>query len=103
MNDDALNHYHPAVIFLFFCAVTVFSMCSLNPIVTAISIIASSIYMISLKGLYSFLHSLPFYLITVLIFAIVNSLINPRGLTLLFYIGGNPVTLEAFLRGMLSG
>lgn len=103
MQKDMLRLYHPLVIFTFFISVTVLSMCSLNPVFTSISLISGIIYFILLRGISDFLRSLPFYLFTLIFFALINGFFNPRGLTLLFYIGNTPVTCESILRGLLSG
>ncbi len=43
-----------------------------------------------------------FFLLLCLFFIICNPLFSHRGQTILFYLGGNPITLESFLYGLVS-
>ena len=100
---NIFSTYHPAVNLAFFLTALVLAMVSLQPVLISISIIAGSVYSIYLSGWRRFLSALWFRLLIFGIVMIVNPLVNHRGLTVLFEIWENPITLEALLNGMASG
>ncbi|MEA5004411.1 MAG: energy-coupling factor transporter transmembrane component T [Christensenella sp.] len=95
--------YHPGVIFLYLAAALVCTMLSMQPVYLLISFAAGSIYAVYLRGARKYFSSLKFLLIMFAIVAIVNPLFNHRGLTVLFYLFDEPVTLEAFVYGLCAG
>ncbi|HHZ06138.1 MAG TPA: energy-coupling factor transporter transmembrane protein EcfT [Clostridiales bacterium] len=103
MKMNVFEQYHPLVIFLYFCGAISFSMCTMNPFFITASFIAASLYFIYLKGFGAYLKSMKFYLIMFLVVMIINPLFNALGLTVLFYLWGRPITLEALMYGISSG
>jgi len=95
--------YHPVVVFLYIMSALILTMLTLNPVCIAISFLAGSGYAIYLRGMRKYLKTLRFVAIIFLIIAIVNPLFNHNGITILFYMGDNPITLEALLFGLASG
>jgi energy-coupling factor transport system permease protein len=95
--------YHPAAVFLYIMAALIFSMITLNPVCIVISFLAASGYSIYLNGAKSYLKTLRFVAVMFVIISIINPLFNHNGVTILFYMTGNPITLEACLFGMASG
>ena len=95
--------YYPAVVFLYIMAALIFSMITLNPVCIIISFLAASGYSIYLNGVKSYLKTLRFVAVMFVIISIINPLFNHNGVTILFYMFDNPVTLEACLFGMASG
>lgn len=95
--------YHPSVIFLYLAAALVCTMLTLQPAYLLISFIAGSIYAVYLSGARKYFSSLKFLLVMFIIIAVLNPLFNHRGLTVLFYLFDEPVTLEAFLYGLCAG
>lgn len=100
---NIFSTYHPAANLAFFLAALVLAMVSLQPILIAISIMIGSVYSIYLSGWRRFFSTLWFRLLIFGVVTIVNPLTNHRGLTVLFEIWENPITLEALLNGMASG
>lgn len=94
---------HPVIIFSYFVIVIVVSMVFMDPALLSISLIASFILSVRLKGKKAVKFNLIFALPLAIIIAIVNPLINTRGSTILFYISSHPITMEAALYGFASG
>lgn len=100
-NRDSFSGYHPAINFLFFGLVLLFSMCLMNPVCLLISLGSATAYHISLSGRravrFGLLYMLPLLLLT----AVVNPAFNHKGVTILAYLpSGNPLTLESLLYGL---
>lgn len=89
--------------FGYIMAALIFSMVTLNPVCIAISFLAASGYSIYLNGAKKYLKTLRFVAVMFFIISIINPLFNHNGVTILFYIFDNPITLEACLFGMASG
>lgn len=97
---DAFSTYHPAVNFLYFALVLVYSMWFMHPAALVISLagaFAWSVYLGGRKSLrFNLLAMLPMMLLT----ALVNPAFNHEGVTILAYLPtGNPLTLESILYG----
>jgi len=97
---DTFSTYHPIVNFTFFCAVISFSMVFLHPVFLIISMSGAFVYAVSLNGRRTLKFALIFLLPMMLIAGAVNPLFNHRGVTILRYIGDNPLTLESILYGV---
>ncbi|MGO1528302.1 MAG: energy-coupling factor transporter transmembrane component T [Senegalia sp. (in: firmicutes)] len=96
----AFDSYHPIVIFSYFCAVILFSMFFIHPIFLSISLLSSIMYLVVLKRFHktkkTVLLSIPIFLII----AISNPIFSHRGVTPLFYVNYNPITLESIIYGL---
>ena len=102
MNE--FKNYHPAVNFLYFTAVIIFSMVLMHPLCLAISLASAFAYSIMLSGKRA--AKLNFFCLVPMIF--ISALINPAfshgGTTILCYLPtGNPLTLESILYGAAAG
>lgn len=100
---SVFSTYHPIINFGFFCAVIGTGIFLHHPIFVGAGMLAALIYAIMLGGKGTIKFAALFALPMVLIFTIVNPLINPRGSTVLFYTQYSQVTLEAVIYGLLSG
>ena len=99
-NRDSFSGYHPAVNFLYFALVLVFSMFFMHPACLLISLASAIAYNISLNGRKAVRLQVVYMLPMMLIAAIVNPAFNHEGATLLAYLpSGNPLTLESILYG----
>ncbi len=97
---NEFSRFHPAVNFLYFSAVLLFSMFLMNPVCIFISLICSLSYCIRLRGVKAlrgfFLALLPVMLTA----SVLNPLFNHEGATILAYFpSGNPLTLESIIFG----
>ena len=100
---SVFSTYHPIINFGFFCAVIGTGIFLHHPVFVSVGILAALIYAIMLGGKGTIKFAALFALPMVLIFTIVNPLINPRGSTVLFYTQYSQVTLEAVIYGLISG
>lgn len=96
----SFDKYHPIVIFLYFLSTILFSMFFMHPVFLAISLIASIIYLLILKGFQTSIKTILISVPIFLIIAISNPLFSHRGVTPLFYVNYNPITLESVLYGL---
>ena len=94
--------FHPLVNFFYFCAVIVIAMFSMNPIFLAITFITGFFYSAVLGGVKTVKMNIIMALPIIILTMIINPISNHRGVTILFYINGNPFTLEAIIYGMAS-
>lgn len=102
--SDTFSRYHPAVNFLFFALVLVFSMVLMHPVCLLISLLGAMLYVIQLNGRKGLRFSLKIALPVMLLAALVNPAFNHAGVTVLTYLpGGNPLTLESILYGLAAG
>jgi energy-coupling factor transport system permease protein len=97
---DTFSTYHPIINAIFFCAVICFSMVFLHPVFLAISMSGAFIYAVSLSGKRTLKFALLFLVPMMIVAGAVNPLFNHRGVTILRYMGDNPLTLESILYGV---
>lgn len=98
MNE--FKNYHPAVNFLYFAAVILFSMLLINPVMLAVSLVCAVTYSIMLSGRRAVRFNLVCLMPMLLAAVIINAAFNHRGVTILAYLpSGNPLTLEAIAYG----
>ncbi len=81
--SDTFSRYHPAVNFLFFALVLVYSMVLMHPVCLLISLLGAVLYVIQLNGRKGLRFSLRFALPVMLLAAIVNPAFNHAGVTIL--------------------
>lgn len=100
---SAFGDFHPIVNFIYFSYVIGISMFFMHPVMLAISAAGAFAYSIYLSGrraaIFNFVGVFPM----MLLFAIMNPLFNHRGITTLFYLKNNPITLESILYGISAG
>lgn len=95
--------YHPAVCMLFFLAVICFSFCTRHPVYVVLTCLFSGAYFIYLKGARPFIRSLAAFIPMMVFIALLNSLFNVAGLTLLWAWGPFNVTAEGVFYGLAVG
>ena len=98
----SFSSYHPIVSFLYFTIIIVVSMIFMHPVFVGISLITSIIYSFILDKNKAKQLTL-FGLFMAITICIANGLFVHRGITVLFFFRGNPITLESILYGALSG
>ena len=94
--------YNPISVFAFYAGVTLVVMFSMDPVLLALSLAGSlAVYAVVLgrKGR----RGLWFYLVLPLILGIGNPLLNHNGMTVLFVLNHNPITLESMCYGFGMG
>ncbi|MGN0628279.1 MAG: energy-coupling factor transporter transmembrane component T [Oscillospiraceae bacterium] len=100
--ESGLALYHPLVSFSYFVAVIAGTLLFIHPFFSYISLACAIVFSALVNGKKTLWATLGFGVPMFLFIALANPLFNHRGATILFYIGGNPVTMEAFLYGLVS-
>jgi energy-coupling factor transport system permease protein len=103
MRRDVFAGYHPAVNFFFLCGAIFLGLMIQHPIWTAISLSAATTYALLLGGQKALRFLLTFVLPIFLLTALLNPLFVHQGVTILFYLRDNPITLEAMIYGITRG
>ncbi len=97
---NAFSSYHPAVLMLYFIAVLLVAMFTQNPVLLGLALLGGVSFCTLLERPKDFLHNMAFYIPLFLMIAVTNPLFSHNGMTPLFFLNGNPVTLEAILYGL---
>ena len=100
--ERALASYHPIISFLFFFIVICMTMLYMHPVLIGISFMGALIYSIILNKEKT-IQTLKFAITMVLVVTVANGLFVHRGVTVLFFINSNPITLESIFYGFTSG
>ncbi|MCQ4862721.1 energy-coupling factor transporter transmembrane component T [Pseudoflavonifractor phocaeensis] len=97
---DTFSTYHPAVNFLYFALVLVFSMWFMHPAALCISLAGAFVWSVYLGGHKAMRFTLLTMLPMMLLAAVINPAFNHKGGTILTYLPtGNPLTLESIVYG----
>lgn len=99
---DAFSSCNPLVNFVFFAAVLVITVFFLHPVLLGISLVSALAYSIYLNGAKAVRFNFALLLPLMLVAAFINPAFNHAGMTILLYVDGNPITLEAILRGVAA-
>lgn len=97
---NAFSSCHPAVLLLYFLAVLPVAMFTQNPVLLALALLGGVSFCTLLERPKDFLRNMAFYVPLFLMIAVTNPLFSHNGATPLFFLNGNPVTLEAVLYGL---
>ena len=101
---DWFSACHPAINFLYFALVLLFSMFFMHPICLGASLICAVAYLLHLNGARAARRSLIFILPLFLLTALLNPIFNHQGATILARLpNGNPLTLESLWFGLAAG
>lgn len=100
--EQGLALYHPLVSFGYFAAVIAGALLFVHPVFGLISLICAIIYSSKLNNAKNQKFILAIGVPMMFFIAIVNPLFTHRGVTVLFYLGNNPITLEATVYGIVS-
>ncbi len=92
--------YHPFVNFVYFLFVIGFSMFSMHPLCLCISLICGFTFSAMSEGKKTIKRNLIYMIPVFLLTAMVNPLFNHEGVTIITYIGNNPLTLESIIYGI---
>ena len=103
MRKDIFAGYHPAVNFFYLCAAIFLGLMVQHPLWIAISFGGATAYALFLGGRKALRFLLTFALPIVLLTALLNPLFVHQGVTILFYLRNNPITMEAVVYGITRG
>lgn len=91
---------HPISSAVYFISVFVITMFSQNPILLLFSLVGSILFFIKIEKNLRFFKDFGIFLLIFLIISLTNPLFSHKGATILFFLNGNPITLEAFFYGV---
>ncbi len=97
------DQIHPFVSFFYFLSVLTITMFSVNPIFVVIALLGGALFFSKIEKSLSFSRDFGFYFLLIIAVAITNPLFSHKGITVLFFLNNNPVTLESFLYGLNLG
>lgn len=100
---NGFGKYHPAVIFMYFVAVTVITIFVFDPVLLGIALLSQSAFYLYLRGMPEGIGFVGKCLGMVLVCGGINALVNHRGVTVLCRIGELPVTAECLFYGCMTG
>lgn len=100
---NTFSRIHPGVTSVYFLTILLFSMFVMNPVLELLTLLGGLLYCWSLTGWGNRLRDLGFYLLMVLLMALMNPLFSHNGKTPLFFMNGNAVTVEAIAYGGAMG
>ncbi len=95
----AFSMYHPSVLFAYFIGVALLTLLTRQPFLLAFSLLGAILFAAMLESKKAVLVSMGFYGPMFLLIAAVNPLFSHNGVTPLFFLNDNPVTLEAIIYG----
>lgn len=101
--ESGLALYHPIVSFGYFIAVIAGTLLFIHPFFAYASLCCAIVFSAFINGKKTLLATVGFGFPMFLMVALANPLFNHHGATFLFYIEDNPVTLESFIYGIVSG
>lgn len=93
------ERFHPVVLFFYYVCVLLFAMFSVHPLIL-LAVLAGGVFFFGMMTpLSNLAKDLLYYLFLFLLIMLVNPLFSHNGVTILFFMNDNPVTLEAFCVG----
>lgn len=98
----SFGEYNPIAVFVFYAAVTVSVMFSMDPVLLALSLLGASTLYFARTGRAG-LRGFWFYLVLPVVLGLGNPIFNHNGVTVLFVLNNNPVTLESACCGLAMG
>ncbi len=96
----AFGNYHPFVLLIYFLSVLLVAMFVSNPVLQTEALAGGILFCTVIHRKRENIGNLGFYIPLFLMIAITNPLFSHNGVTPLFFLNGNPVTLEAFVYGI---
>ncbi len=100
---DAFSTLHPGVLMLYFAGVIVASMFIMHPVCLAISLLSATAYALYLGRRRALRFVLTAAVPMLVLFAVLNPVVNHAGDTVLATVLGAPLTLESIAYGLAAG
>lgn len=92
--------YHPFALFTYFISMLVIAMFTVHPIVLVIALVSGMAFYLCIADLKSFISGILYQIPFFVLIALTNPLFSHNGVTPLFFMNGNAVTLESILYGI---
>ncbi len=94
------GQYHPLSLLVYFLSELLIAMFVTNPVIQLSALLGGTLFCATLVPRRELGTNLGFYIPMMLLVAVTNPLFSHNGVTPLFFLNGNPVTLEAILYGV---
>ena len=94
------GQYHPLSLLVYFLSELLIAMFVTNPVIQLSALLGGTLFCATLVPRRELGANLGFYIPMMLLVAVTNPLFSHNGVTPLFFLNGNPVTLEAILYGV---
>lgn len=98
-----LERVHPGVLFLFYITIIGITMFMMNPIILILSLLGALTYYRCLTNRKRWYSDLCYYCFLFILVTITNPLFVHNGVTILFFMNDQPITLEAIQYGATIG
>lgn len=102
MRRDAFDDVHPFIAFAFFAYAILVTTLFMHPVFIIASFLIGISWSFILVGRKTLNLLVKFILPVTIIIAIINPLFNHKGLTILFYLKDNPITLESIIYALVA-
>lgn len=96
----AFANYHPLVLLVYFLSILVVAMFVNDPVIQLFALVGGILFCAMLSKRSEAAGNIGFYVPLFFMVAITNPLFSHNGVTPLFFLNGNPVTVEAFAYGV---
>lgn len=96
----AFGSYHPTLLLIYFLSVLLIAIFAVNPVMIVMALTGGICFCSIMDRPKEILNNFLFYIPLFFMIAITNPLFSHNGVTPLFFLNGNPVTLEAILYGL---
>lgn len=100
---NAFERFHPGVILLYFALVLGIHIGMFEPVLLGLSFLSLSTLNLYLKGLRAGGIFIGKCMLLFVVCTCMNALLNHRGMSVLFFMGGLPVTVESAFYGAMTG
>lgn len=100
---NTFSTYHPWVILAYFVTVVAVNIIIFDPVLFGICFISQTLFYMYIKGVFTGARFAGQCLLFVAACTVINTLVNHRGMGVLFMLGGLPVTVECVVYGMMTG
>ena len=97
------SRFHPLVNLIYFSFVIGITMFCMTPYFLIATLVTSWIYSVLLKGKKILKQNAYISIFTILLTAVLNVFFTHEGVTILFYINDNAITMESLIYGLSSG
>lgn len=96
----AFGSYHPTLLMIYFISLLLIAVTIVNPVMVIMALSGGICFCSIMDRPKEILNNFLFYIPLFFMIAIINPLLSHNGVTPLFFLNGNPVTLEAILYGL---
>ncbi len=97
---SAFGRLHPVPVLIYFLSVIFITMFSSEPVILAVSLVGGALFCACVQSAKQTRSDIGFYFPLFVLISVTNPLFSHDGVTPLFFMNGNPVTLEAVFYGV---